>query len=151
MIQKLLQTDNNFIYLFLRVVAGVIIFPYGMQKLFGWFDDLGGGVGVKETLANMRLKKIPIVIAWMVIIGQSLGSIALIAGFFGRIAAVGNFIIFTGALFVHAGDGWSLNWRSQKKGEGVEYFVLLLSILIVIIIKGSGPISIDSWLLNMPK
>jgi putative oxidoreductase len=42
MIKDLVQTDENYIYLFLRVVAGVIIFPYGMQKLFGWFDDLGG-------------------------------------------------------------------------------------------------------------
>ena len=40
MIRELLQTDNDYVYLFLRVVAGIIIFPYGMQKLFGWFDDL---------------------------------------------------------------------------------------------------------------
>ena len=149
MIQKLLQTDPDFIYLFLRVIAGIIIFPYGMQKLLGWFDDLGGGVGIKETLTNMRSKQIPVVIAWLVIIGQSLGSIALIAGCFGRIAAAGNFIIFTGALIVHSRDGWALNWTGKKKGEGIEYFVLLLSILLVIMIKGSGPISIDAWLLEM--
>src|SRR5215470_7055329 len=102
MIQKLLQTDNDFTLLFLRVIAGIIIFPYGMQKLLGWFDDLGGGVGIRETLTNMRAKKIPILIAWLVIIGQSLGSIALIAGCLGRVGAAGNFIIFTGALIVHA-------------------------------------------------
>ena len=54
MINKLLQTDGDYIYLFLRIVAGIIIFPYGMQKLFGWFDDLGGGVGNKETIKQMR-------------------------------------------------------------------------------------------------
>jgi putative oxidoreductase len=151
MIQKLLQTDNDFILLFLRVIAGIIIFPYGMQKLLGWFDDLGGGVGIRETLTNMRSKRIPILIAWLVIIGQSLGSIALIAGCFGRVAAAGNFIIFTGALIVHAGDGWALNWIGKKKGEGIEYFVMLLSILMVVIIRGSGPISIDAWLLTMSK
>jgi putative oxidoreductase len=149
MIQKLLQTDTDFIYLFLRVVAGIIIFPYGMQKLLGWFNDLGGGVGIRETLANMRSKRIPVVIAWLVIIGQSFGSIALILGLFGRVAAAGNFIIFTGAMIVHAGDGWALNWKGTKKGEGVEYFVMLLSILMVVVIKGSGPISIDAWLLTL--
>jgi len=148
MIQNLLQTDTDFIYLFLRVIAGIIIFPYGMQKLLGWFDDLGGGIGIKETLKNMRLKRIPGVIAWLIIIGQSFGSVALILGFFGRIAAAGNFIIFTGAMVVHAGDGWAINWIGKKRGEGVEYFVMLLSILMVIIIKGSGPVSIDSWLLR---
>ena len=149
MIQKLLQTNTDFIYLFLRVIAGVIIFPYGMQKLFGWFEDLGGGVGIRETLINMRSKRIPFGIAWSVIIGQSLGSIALLVGLLGRVAAAANFIIFTGALIVHLRDGWALNWIGRKKGEGIEYFVMLLSILMVVAIKGSGPVSVDAWLLTM--
>ena len=105
MIYKLLQTDADYITLFLRVVAGIIIFPYGMQKLLGWFDNLGGGVGIKETLIQMNKKKLPAGIAWLIIIGQSIGSIALLLGFLGRIAAGANIIIFTGALFVHASDG----------------------------------------------
>src|SRR5690349_20313182 len=113
MIQKLLQTDTDFIYLFLRVIAGLIIFPYGMQKLFGWFSDFGGGVGIRQILLNMKSKKIPSVIAWLVIIGQSFGSVALITGCFGRIAATGNFIIFTGALINHAPDGWTMNWKGN--------------------------------------
>ena len=143
-----LQTDADYVYLFLRVVAGIIIFPYGMQKLFGWFDDLGGGVGIKETLVHMRAKNIPSWIAWLIIIGQSIGSIALMFGCLGRIAAGANFIIFTGALIVHARDGWTMNWLGKKRGEGIEYFVLLLSILIVITIRGSGALSIDRWLLS---
>jgi putative oxidoreductase len=83
MIQKLLQTDTDFIYLFLRVIAGIIIFPYCMQKLLGWFDDLGGGVGIRGTLTNMRSKRIPIVLTWLVIIGQSLNSNREYAGSLG--------------------------------------------------------------------
>ena len=119
-----------------------------MQKLLGWFDNLGGGVGIKETLIQMNKKKIPAGIAWLIIIGQSIGSIALLLGFLGRIAAGANIIIFTGSLIVHAPDGWTMNWLGKKKGEGVEYFVMLLSILIVIFIKGSGALSIDLWLLS---
>ena len=145
---ELLQTNVDYVSLFLRVVAGIIIFPYGMQKLFGWFDNLGGGVGIKETLVQMSAKKIPQAIAWLIIIGQSIGSIALIIGFLGRIAAAANFIIFTGALIVHAPDGWTMNWTGKKKGEGIEYFVMLLSILLIIVIKGSGAISADLWLLS---
>lgn len=146
MIYKLLQTDVDYVYLFLRVVAGIIIFPYGMQKLLGWFDNFGGGVGIKETLMQMKTKKIPGALAWLIIIGQPIGSIALITGCLGRIAAGANFIIFSGALFVHASDGWTMNWLGKKKGEGIEYFVMLLSILLIIIIKGSGAISIDLWI-----
>ncbi len=146
MIKSLLQTNNDYVCLFLRIVAGIIIFPYGMQKLFGWFDNLGGGVGIKRALEQLRAKKIPALIAWLIIIGQSFGSIALIFGCFGRIAAGGNFIIFAGALIVHAPDGWTMNWLGKNKGEGIEYFIMLLSILLVIIFKGSGAMSIDIWL-----
>jgi putative oxidoreductase len=147
-VQKLLQTDPDYVYLLLRVVAGIVIFPYGMQKLLGWFDDLGGGIGIKGSLRQLRAKRIPVWIGWLIILGQSFGSIALIFGCLGRIAAAGNFLIFTGALVVHAPDGWTLNWLGKKKGEGIEYFVLLLSVLLIIVIKGSGALSIDLWLLN---
>jgi putative oxidoreductase len=146
MIKDILQTNNDYVCLFLRVVAGIIVFPYGMQKLFGWFHDLGGGVGIKGSLGQLRAKKIPLFVAWLIIIAQSFGCIALISGCFGRIAAGANFIIFAGAIIVHAPDGWTMNWLGKKKGEGIEYFVMLLSILLVIILKGSGALSIDSWL-----
>ena len=142
MIQKLLQTDADYVCTFLRTIAGIIIFPYGMQKLLGWFD----GVGIKGTLEQMTVRKITQFIGWLIIIGQSLGSIALIFGFLGRIAAGGLFIIFVGALIVHLPDGWSMNWFGTKKGEGIEYHVLLLSLLLIVIVRGSGAMSIDCWL-----
>lgn len=143
LMQLLLNTDYNFTFTLIRVVSGIIIFPYGMQKLFGWWDDLGGGVGIKESLASFATKKIPVSIAWMVIIAQSLGSMMLIIGLFGRIAALFNFLIFVGAMFKHSSDGWAMNWAGTKKGEGIEYFIMLLAILLFVIINGSGALSID--------
>ena len=137
MIKILLQTHSDYVYTFLRIIAGIIVFPYGMQKLFGWFSAPEfGAPGIKGSLEQLTARKIPKFIAWLIIIGQSLGSIALMSGFLGRIAAGGLFIIFTGALIVHLPDGWTLNWFGSKKGEGIEYFVLLLSFLLVIILKG---------------
>jgi putative oxidoreductase len=144
MIRQLLQTDNDYIWLLLRVVAGVIIFPYGMQKLFGW----NGGPGIQGTLRQMKHRNIPLFIGWLIIIGQSFGSVALITGFLGRIAAAGNLIIFTAAMITHIPDGWMLNWFNTKKGEGIEYFVMLLPILLIVLIKGSGAWSVDFWLLT---
>jgi len=120
MIKDLVQTDNDYVYFFLRVVAGAIIFPYGMQKLFGWFHDLGGGVGIYKSLEQLRKKKIPLLIAWLIIIGQSFGSMMLIFGCLGRVAAGGNFIIFMGALIVHAPDGWTMNWLGKRKVKGLS-------------------------------
>jgi putative oxidoreductase len=142
LIQKLLRTDADYVYTFLRIICGIIILPYGLQKL-GF-----RGVGIKATLLDLKTKKVPQFIAWLIIISQSFGSVALIIGLLGRFAAGGAFIIFTGALVVHSPDGWMLNWFGKKKGEGIEYFVMLLAILLIIIIKGSGAMSIDFWLMN---
>lgn len=146
MLDVIYRTENEYIYTFLRIIAGIIILPYGMQKLLGWFDDFGGGVGYKESLASFAEKKISKTFAWMVIVGQSLGSVLLIIGFAGRLAAIANFFIYTGAIFYHAPAGWTMNWNGKKKGEGIEYFIMLLSMLLIIVIKGSGAISFDLWL-----
>jgi putative oxidoreductase len=69
-------------------------------------------------------------------------------GFLGRIAAGGLFIIFTGALVVHLPNGWTMNWFGEKNGEGIEYHVILLSLLLAVITKGSGAMSIDLWLMT---
>jgi putative oxidoreductase len=112
MIKTLLQTDSDYVYTFLRISAGIIVFPYGMQKLFGW----SGAPGIKASLEQITARNIPKFIAWLIIIGQSFGSIALMSGFLGRIAAGGLFIIFTGALIVHLPDGDAeLVWG--KKGR----------------------------------
>jgi putative oxidoreductase len=142
MIEKLLHTDPDHAWAFVRIIAGVIVFPYGMQKLFGWF----GGPGIGGTLKDLDSLRIPRIIGWLIIMGQSFGSIALVAGFLGRFAAGGLFIIFTGALTVHLPDGWAMNWFGKKKGEGIEYFVMLLALLLIVIVRGSGAMSIDLWL-----
>ena len=130
-----------------RLIFGLVMAAHGAQKLFGWFGAPGfGPPGIKRSVEQRTARNIPRFIAWLIIIGQSFGSIALISGFLGKIAAAGLFIIFTGALIVHLPDGWTLNWFGSKKGEGIEYFVLLLSLLLVIVLKGSGPLSIDFWL-----
>lgn len=141
----IMQTSGDLIITFIRVIAGVIIFPYGMQKLFGWFDDLGGGVGIKASLRSFQEKKIPLFIAWLVILGQSIGSIMLLIGLAGRVAAFFNFLIFSGALAMHFSEGWSMNWTGKKQGEGIEYFIMLLALLLVVILKGSGGLSFDHW------
>ena len=148
MINEIVRTTNDYSLLFLRVIAGLVIFPYGMQKLLGWFDDFGGGVGIHEALQRIKAKGIPGFVGWLIIIGQSFGSIGLVLGCLGRVAALGNFIIFAGAMFTHLQDGWTMNWLGKKKGEGIEYFILLLSLLLLITIRGSGAFSIDLWLFD---
>jgi putative oxidoreductase len=142
MIVKLLHTDSDYAWTFLRFIAGLIVFPYGMQKLFGWF----GGPGIDSTLKELGYHRIPRAIAWLIIIGQFFGSVAILSGILSRGAAGGLFVIFIGALIVHSHDGWMMNWFGKKDGEGIEYFIMLLSLLLLLILKGGGALSVDLWL-----
>lgn len=133
-------SSNDLTVTFLRIVLGLIMFPHGAQKVLGWF----GGGGIKGTMHHMRAVGLPDIISWLTIIGQFFGSIAILLGFCTRIAGAGIFIIMTGAMIINMPNGWLMNWTGQKKGEGIEYFILLLAINIFIIIKGSGPLALDN-------
>ena len=56
-----MQTDSAYVYTFLRLVAGVIVLPYGMQKLFGWPGSPEfGPKGINGTLEQITAKHIPL-------------------------------------------------------------------------------------------
>ena len=145
MLKTFFQSDDNLSSLILRVVVGLVIFPHGAQKLFGWF----GGYGFNGTLGfftnNMG---VPAVIAILVILCESLGSLALIAGFATRFMAAGLATVMLGAIIMaHLGNGFFMNWSGNQKGEGFEYHLLVIGICAVLVISGAGKWSVDRWLL----
>lgn len=49
-----------------------------------------------------------------------------------------------GAIFmVHLPNGFFMNWMGNQKGEGIEYHILVIGIALVILVKGSGSLSVD--------
>lgn len=144
--KKIFATNsNNWTALFARLALGITIFPHGAQKLLGWFGGYGfsGTMGFLTTQAHL-----PWIIAFLVIIIESIGALALIFGFGTRIAAFGMLANFVGILFTtHLGNGFFMNWYAQAgKGEGIEYFILLFGLAIVSLIAGGGKASIDAVL-----
>lgn len=144
--KKLLATNsNNWTALFARLALGITIFPHGAQKLLGWFGGYGytGTMGFLTTQAHL-----PWIFAFLVIIIESIGALALIFGFATRIAAFGILANFLGILFTtHINNGFFMNWYVQPgKGEGIEYFILVLGLAIVSLIAGGGKASIDATL-----
>ncbi|MBI4378888.1 MAG: DoxX family protein [Nitrospinae bacterium] len=141
MIKKLIQTDNDISSLVLRVLLGVVFFPHGAQKVFGWF----GGHGFSGTMgfftANMG---IPAIFALLAIAAEFLGPLGLLSGLLTRVAAFGIFCNMTVAIFmVHLPNGFFMNWLGKKQGEGFEYHILAVAIAIALMIKGGGRWSID--------
>ena len=141
MVKKIIQTDNDISSLVLRVLLGVVFFPHGAQKVFGWF----GGAGVSGTMgfftANMGM---PSIFALLAIAAEFLGPLGLLSGLLTRIAAFGIFCNMTVAIFmVHLPYGFFMNWFGKKQGEGFEYHILAVAITIALMIKGGGRWSID--------
>jgi putative oxidoreductase len=79
-----------------------------------------------------------------VVAGELLGSLALVVGLFGRLAAAAIFLVMLGAVvLVHLDNGFFMNWTGTKPGEGFEYHVLAMGLALVVCMKGSGALSID--------
>lgn len=141
MFKKLVSTDNDISSLVLRVMLGIVFFPHGAQKLFGWF----GGNGFSGTMAFFTDQMgIPSVLAFLAIMAESVGALAVIAGFLTRIGALGIGTNMVVAIFmVHLPNGFFMNWFGNQQGEGFEYHLLAIAIAAALIIKGGGRWSVD--------
>jgi putative oxidoreductase len=136
----LMRTPDDRAALLARVVLGLVMFPHGAQKAFGWF----GGEGFRATIEGMGQQGIPAALAGLIVAIELLGSLALIIGWLGRLAAGGIAAIMLGAIFlVHAQHGFFMNWTGAQAGEGFEYHLLALALALVVVIRGSGALSID--------
>jgi putative oxidoreductase len=144
MLQRLLRTEPDVAVLILRVLAGVVFFPHGAQKVLGWF----GGYGLAATMGVFTGKLgIPAAFAVLAIVAEFFGSLGLVVGFLTRVAAFGlGCVMLVGAGLVHAQNGFFMNWSGKLAGEGFEYHILAVSIMLALMIKGGGLWSIDGAL-----
>ena len=141
MFNKLINTDDDMAGLILRIMLGVVFLPHGAQKVLGWF----GGHGFSGTMDFFTgTLGIPAVFAFLAIMAESAGAVALILGFLTRIAAFGIGTVMTVAVFmVHLPYGFFMNWFGNQKGEGFEFHILAIAIALALIVKGGGKWSID--------
>jgi putative oxidoreductase len=147
-LKALIQTDKDASRLVLRLALGGVIFAHGAQKLFGWF----GGPGFSGTMNHFtQAMGIPAVFAFLAIMAESVGALALIAGLLTRLAAFGIAVVMAVAIStVHWGNGFFMNWTGTQKGEGFEYHLLALGTAVALIIKGGGLCSVDAaWTKNV--
>jgi putative oxidoreductase len=139
--KALFQTDDGWPGLILRLTLGLVMFPHGAQKLLGWF----GGFGFDGTMGFFTQKMgLPWLIALLIIIGESFGSVALLAGFLTRFTAASLAVIMLGAIaLVHLPNGFFMNWFGQQQGEGYEYHLLVIGIAAALLVTGGGKWAVD--------
>lgn len=135
------RTDADRGALVARVALGAVMLPHGAQKLLGWF----GGYGFSGTMGFLTGDAgLPWIVALTVILAESLGSIALLLGLLGRVGALGISAVMIGAVAtVHLPNGFFMNWFGNQKGEGFEYHLLALGLAAVVLVRGSGALSVD--------
>ena len=130
-----------------RVGLGLLLFPHGAQHALGWF----GGYGFRGTHAWMTgTLGFPSAAAALAIAVELLGALALIAGVGGRLAALGMIGLMLGAISTHATNGFFMNWFGAltSGAEGFEYHLMTIVLALVVVVRGSGALSIDRVLVR---
>ena len=112
-----------------RVIVGAVFMAHGAQKLFGAF----GGPGLSAFVGMMGP------LGYLVSVGEFFGGLGLLVGFLSRFSAASIIVIMLGAIgMVHGKVGFFMNWMGNQGGEGFEYHLLAIAILLVILIAGPG-------------
>lgn len=142
-LKKFLSTDQqSWSLLVVRLALGAVLLPHGMQKTLGLF----GGYGFAGTVGFFQSMGMPFIIGTLVILAEFIGSIGVIIGLGTRFMAASILMTMTGAMVLggHLQNGFFMNWFGVQKGEGVEYFVLMIGLALATIIGGSGKFSFDN-------
>jgi putative oxidoreductase len=145
--RTLLDTRHDTTLLFQRLVLALVIGAHGVQKAFGWF----GGFGFEGTMRFFtETLGVPAIFGLLIILGETLGVVGLIAGAGTRIAAAGVTASMLGAIaLVHWKFGFYMNWGGNLGGEGFELHLLALGLSIPLLVRGGGAYAIDSFVLRL--
>ncbi|MEC5142072.1 DoxX family protein [Chitinophaga sp. 212800010-3] len=142
MFKRLLKTDDSLTSFIVRITTALVMLPHGLQKLLGAF----GGHGFKGTMNFFTSNGTPAILAFLVIITESIGSLLILFGFTTRLWAGMLTVIMLVAMNMHAANGFFMNWTGQQAGEGFEYHLLVIGINVALLIKGAGRWSVDRQL-----
>jgi len=138
--KRLLATYDSWALTGSRLALGLVMFPHGAQKMLGWF----GGNGFTGTMGFFTSQGIPAPLAFLAIVAEFFGSLGLIVGLLGRVAAFGIFCnMVVAILAVHLANGFFMNWFGKQAGEGFEYHILAIGLALAVMIGGSGAMSFD--------
>jgi putative oxidoreductase len=137
---SVVATSDTFAATALRLALGFMILPHGLQKTLGWF----GGYGFKGTMGYLTgTVGAPWIFAFLAILAESIGGLMLITGFGTRFAALGLAGVMLVAAAQHRSNGFFMNWTGAQKGEGIEFHLLALGMIVALLVLGGGKWSLD--------
>lgn len=110
----------------LRVTSGTLFVAHGLTKVLVF--TVPGTVGFFASLG------LPPVVAYLTILAEIGGGLALILGVGVRLVSLPLIAILVGAAFVHAGNGWAF----ASTGGGAEFPVFWAVVQVAIAFLGRG-------------
>ena len=126
------NTQADFGKLILRLTLGVLVLLHGVAKLRGGLDPIAGMVTAQG---------LPAFLAYGALVGEVLGPLMLIAGFYARIGAV---LVAINMLFAfalaHVGQLGMLN---EQGGWALELQAMFLFTAIALALLGPGRFSVN--------
>lgn len=140
LLSRVAATGDSVAPAVLRLTLGLMILPHGLQKTLGWF----GGYGFNGTMGFLTgTVGAPWIFAFLAILAESVGGLMLLAGLGTRVAALGVGATMLVAGWQHRANGFFMNWGGNQKGEGFEFHLLALGIVVALLILGGGRFSAD--------
>jgi putative oxidoreductase len=138
----LFKTYPSWAPIFARITLGIVFFAHGSQKLLGWFGGPGWSGTIQLFEQNMG---VPPFLTGLLIITEFFGGIAIILGFFTRLAALGLTVAMAVAIYkVHIQWGFFLNWfNTPNVGHGIEFSLALIGLSLSLLVWGGGNLSVD--------
>jgi putative oxidoreductase len=132
---KIYAAFDPFALLLLRLSLGLILFPHGCQKLFGWF----GGAGFAKFTEIFDKNGWHPAAFWVALVAltETVGGLMLAFGFLTRFAAAAILIFMINAVLATSAKGFF--WTQG----GMEYSLLIGVVALVFLIKGAGRFSVD--------
>lgn len=135
----------------LRLIVGYGFIAHGAAKWISGPERFGKLLHVIGAPAPMQT-------AWIVMLLELLGGLAILAGIFVEIVSVPLIISMLVAMFtVHMQYGFSsihtigLTATGPVFGPpGYEINLLYIGALLTLVVLGSGPMSLDVWIMNRP-
>jgi putative oxidoreductase len=116
----------------LRAALGIMFIAHAYLKYAVFtvpgFEGFLGTVGL------------PTFLAWPIILAELIGGIAILSGFYGRLASLALLPVLLGALFVHAPNGWVFN----APNGGWEYPAFLALAALAHALIGDGAFALKS-------
>lgn len=129
-------SNSDYAALALRLSSGVLFLAHGLLKVNVF--TIAGTVGYFESLG------LPAILAYLTIVAEIGGGIALILGVATRLVSAALIPVLLGATWVHLGNGWVFS----NEGGGWEFPLFWAAVQGAIVLLGSGAYALRIPIVN---